>query len=133
MYKKSQLELVFEKLKIDINGCWIYLGKPGRGKKNTYGYVRKLLPNGERKTITANKYIYEFYYGPIPDNMLLCHTCDVPACVNPDHQFVGTPKDNIQDCINKGRRGIKPKKYRKREPDMKRILSYKNENHDLFT
>lgn len=41
--------------------------------------------------------------GPIPDNMFLCHVCDNPPCVNPDHLFLGTQQDNIRDRDSKGR------------------------------
>lgn len=48
---------------------------------------------------------YELYVGPIPDHHFVCHRCDVPACFNPAHLFVGTQIDNVRDCIQKGRRG----------------------------
>jgi len=47
--------------------------------------------------------MYEFAKGPIPEGKLVCHTCDTPLCINPDHLFIGTNADNIQDCVKKGR------------------------------
>jgi hypothetical protein len=43
------------------------------------------------------------FRGDIPEGMWVLHTCDIPSCVNPNHLFLGTPKDNVQDCIKKGR------------------------------
>jgi hypothetical protein len=43
------------------------------------------------------------FVGPIPDDMGICHRCDTPPCVNPDHLFLGTQKDNMADCAAKGR------------------------------
>jgi hypothetical protein len=52
---------------------------------------------------------YECFVGEIPDGMLVCHTCDVPGCVNPEHLFLGMPKDNTADMIKKGRKPIMPR------------------------
>ena len=46
---------------------------------------------------------YMMSRGPIPDGLLVCHTCDNPPCCNPDHLWVGTNGDNTQDSLKKGR------------------------------
>jgi hypothetical protein len=73
------------------DGCWHWRGAAG---KSGYGcYAGR----------AAHRVAYELRKGPIPDKMLVCHKCDVPRCVNPDHLFVGTNRDNMQDAANKGR------------------------------
>jgi hypothetical protein len=52
---------------------------------------------------------YECFVGEIPDGMLVCHTCDVPKCVNPDHLFLGTSKENAADMVKKGRNYVTPR------------------------
>jgi hypothetical protein len=47
--------------------------------------------------------MYERYKEPIPVGMFILHSCDNPSCCNPEHLSVGTPKDNTQDMMNKGR------------------------------
>jgi hypothetical protein len=51
----------------------------------------------------AHRFSWELVNGPIPNGFFACHRCDVRACVNPDHIFLGTPKDNQQDMRKKGR------------------------------
>jgi hypothetical protein len=56
-----------------------------------------------RKTIRAHRVSYQLYVGPIPSGMFVCHKCDTPPCVNPDHLFLGTQVDNATDRQAKGR------------------------------
>lgn len=78
------------------SGCWLWLG--GCTKKG-YGYAYTLI----RGACKAHRLFYTYYKGPIPDGLFLCHKCDTPLCVNPDHMFVGTARDNINDMYRKGR------------------------------
>lgn len=83
------------------NGCIEWLGA---SLKAGYGLFKIA---GTRQNILAHRYAYEEKFGPVPYGMYVCHRCDNPRCVNQDHLFLGTPKDNVQDMIQKDRRVIK--------------------------
>lgn len=51
----------------------------------------------------AHRYSWLINFGAIPPGMFVCHKCDNPECTNPNHLFLGTPKDNIHDAMRKGR------------------------------
>jgi hypothetical protein len=82
------------------SGCWLWMGTVTNN-----GRPHVLLGTG--RLLTAYRVAYEFFVGPIPDGMFVCHRCDVPICVNPDHLFLGTHADNMADMARKGR-GAKP-------------------------
>ena len=92
------------KSKVNVNvrtGCWNWTGS---FRKDGYGKLivgSKL--DGTRRTVTASRASYETFVGPIPTGMVVCHKCDNPRCVNPEHLFVGTWKDNYDDMVRKGR------------------------------
>jgi hypothetical protein len=74
--------------------------KQCQGYKNRdgYGVVRR---NG--RLYLAHRLAWEDVFGIIPEGMCVCHKCDNPACINVDHLFLGTQKDNMLDSVNKGR------------------------------
>lgn len=82
-------------------GCWLWTGTCN----GVYGLL-SFSENKKRRWKMAHRIAYELYRGPIPQGLDALHRCDVPLCVNPNHLFLGTDKDNIQDCIRKGRWNI---------------------------
>lgn len=76
-------------------GCWEW-----QGYKNEDGYGRASYGG---KLELAHRMTYTMFKGNIPKGMCILHKCDNPGCCNPEHLFVGTRSDNMQDMLAKGR------------------------------
>lgn len=83
------------------SGCWLWELSLVDGYGGAVVPTRKAEGARHRK---AHRLSYEAFVGPIPDGLLVCHKCDVRACCNPDHFFLGTKFDNASDMIAKGRK-----------------------------
>jgi len=88
---------VVRQVSISASGCW--------------EWARSRAPNGYgrlkigTRTVYAHRAAWTLHFGPIPPGLFVCHRCDNPPCVRPDHLFLGTSADNVRDSIEKGRWG----------------------------
>jgi len=80
---------------IPESGCWIWMA--GRCS-HFYGRLKI-----KGKVENAHRASYREFVGEIPDGLFVCHKCDIPECINPDHLFLGTYADNMEDMRRKGR------------------------------
>lgn len=112
------------KTKIDrITGCWEWTAS-----KTSSGYG-KIFVTGKLRG--AHRVSYELHHGPIQDGMRVLHRCDNPACINPEHLFLGSDADNVADMISKGRqqKGSRHYKSKLSENDVLAIRSTKNKTN----
>jgi hypothetical protein len=83
-------------LKVDRSGdCWLWQAAKRPAGYGTY-YV-------DRVPMLAHRVAWELTYGPIPHRLFVCHSCDVPSCVRPEHLFLGSARANAMDAGRKGR------------------------------
>lgn len=97
-YSETFCERFWEKVDTsNPDGCWEWMGGKFRGNYGCFW--------NSKKGVLAHRFSYELYYGKIPKGILVCHKCDNPLCVRPDHLFLGEHIDNIVDAAEKGRLG----------------------------
>ncbi len=118
-----QEELFYAKILRDPNGCWEWRGRrksPGKPRKNgghraRYGqfgvYYTNRPGRNSKGVLDAHRLMWILMNGEVDDRLKVCHTCDNTACVRPDHLFLGTQSDNMQDCVEKGRHAMRSKTH----------------------
>lgn len=77
--------------------CWLWTGRQNaKGYGRVFTYSRRAGRTCREEM--AHRVSYQLAYGPIPDGLLVCHRCDNPPCIRPNHLFVGTNLDNVYDA-----------------------------------
>lgn len=108
---------LLSKIRRTTDGCWEFTGLV---INSGYGRISCRMPDGTFKYKTAHRKSWEEFKGPIPRGLCVLHRCDNKICINPDHLFLGTHKDNVQDMHRKGKwrppSPIRPHTWGERNP-----------------
>lgn len=93
---KTLSDRLYSKIERDpLTGCFNWTASKHR---SGYGQIKV-----SKKTLLAHRVSYQLHYGVDPLELNVCHKCDNPSCINPQHLFLGTHTDNMQDMVRKGR------------------------------
>jgi hypothetical protein len=104
-FRKENYTKRFEKRVIKKDGCWEW-----KGCMHHSGYLP--FKTMDRKNDFAHRASWRIYRGEIPEDRIVCHSCDNKRCTNPDHLFLGTYKENTANMYAKGRGNIGEKNHK---------------------
>jgi hypothetical protein len=95
-------EKFWAKLEVNEAGCWEWPG-PYQTHDPAFPYGKVHVAWREAEMVMAHRLAWELINGPIPDGLIVRHTCDNPKCCNPYHLLLGTHQDNSDDMVMRGR------------------------------
>jgi len=98
--KEMNIRFLEKVKKAKLKKCWLWTGAVDGGG---YGKLMTGTRGGLRGLIAAHRYSWMYHRGEIPKGLHVLHHCDVRRCVNPNHLYLGTQKDNVRDAIVRGR------------------------------
>jgi len=101
-FTKEEIARFHDKYAVNTEtGCWEWTGPK---YANGYAMFYRWRGHKGRRTFSSHRISWSLHSGlDIPPKMVICHKCDVRHCVNPDHLFLGTSRDNNLDTVKKGR------------------------------
>lgn len=100
---KSMSERLANKWKVnESSGCWEWTAS-----RTPFGYGKFSVGGKHGGWMNAMRAAWLVWVGPIPDGMCVCHKCDNPSCINPEHLFAGSAADNMHDMYGKSRNAKK--------------------------
>lgn len=111
---KNLKEYLLQRCEKRENGCWEWLKA-----RTSWGYG--CFRDGN-KVLISHKESYKAFVGSVPKGLFVCHHCDNRSCINPDHLFLGTQQDNMDDMIRKGR-SVKPIPQYNNNYNSKRVMA----------
>jgi hypothetical protein len=113
MWSQSVQRRFWSRVRIALEDeCWMWTSQ-----LNESGYgVLAVVCNGRKFPERAHRISWSLRFGPIPEGICVCHKCDVRACVNPYHLFLGSRADNLRDMRQKGRGSEPPRMCGEKHP-----------------
>lgn len=112
------------KIAVDGSGCWEWLGATGTGRYGVFNF--------KGKCVSAHRFAYETFVGPIPDGAFVLHSCDNRWCVNPGHLRPGTAAENTREARERGRLSDPPVRHGERHYNSKLCEQQVREIRSLF-
>lgn len=110
---------------IPFHSCWEWMGAPTMtNRSGSYGEIR--LGGRKDPKILAHRASWIIHFGAIPEGKFVCHKCDNPGCVRPDHLFLGNNQDNMNDMKKKKRQYGKHPRFTKDQRNQMRRLAKKH-------